>query len=191
MAKFSFIQSVFLLDGEDLTQVMKSSDSELVDECDPNLTRRLCFSFELYPSHMDQKLTGCRDCKFWLYLKLDLLRSVHEVVNHIAAYGGGVINSLLCSHSYRESKVLQVTDDKQNQNTTMVGNDKENRTNDGIYKPRRQNVTLWEHMCPLHFDVNLTKWISCWSWASFWQPVTSISSKVWFHYHSSINNFFH
>lgn len=121
---------------------MKSSDSELVDECDPNLTRRLCFSFELYPSHMDQKLTGCRDCKFWLYLKLDLLRSVHEVVNHIAAYGGGVINSLLCSRSYRESKVLQVTDDKQNQNTTMVGNDKENRTNDGIYKPRRQNVTL-------------------------------------------------
>jgi hypothetical protein len=153
-----------MLDGDDITKVMENNDLELVDICEylggaKYPTKRLYFSPALYPPPTDQKLSGCGDCKSWMCLKKDLMRSAHEAGHTIVANGGGDRHSLLCSHSYRDfkSKAMQLTDDNKYRNTTLIGNDKENRRIDGKSKPRRRNISNREHRCPFRFDVKWDK----------------------------------
>ncbi len=65
-----------------------------------NPTKIIYFSSALYLPHIDQKLTGCGDCKSWMCLKKDLMRSAQEAGHTIVANGGGHRHSLLCSNSY-------------------------------------------------------------------------------------------
>ena len=83
-----------LLDGEDTTNVMENNDPELVHVCEyiggaKYPTKRLYFSTTLYPPPMDQKLSRCGDCKSWMCLKKDLMRSAHEAGNTFVTNGGG------------------------------------------------------------------------------------------------------
>jgi hypothetical protein len=85
-----------LLDGEDTTKVMENNDPELVDVCEylggaKYPTKRLYFSSALYPSPLDQKLSGSRDCKSWMGLKM---RSAHEAGNVNVTNGRGDRNIL-------------------------------------------------------------------------------------------------
>jgi hypothetical protein len=153
-----------MLDGDDITKVMENNDPELVDICEylggaKYPTKRLYFSPALYPPPTDQKLSGCGDCKSWMCLKKDLMRSAYEAGHTIVANGRGDRHSLLCSHSYRDfkSKAMQLTDDNKYRNTSLIGNDKENRRIEGKSKPRRRNISNREHRCPFRFDVKWDK----------------------------------
>eukprot|EP00804_Cyclotella_cryptica_P028198 CCRYP_011047-RA/>CCRYP_011047-RA protein AED:0.77 eAED:0.77 QI:0/-1/0/1/-1/1/1/0/229 len=140
----SFRESVTMeSDASNVTQLISfPSSTHSVGSITPTMTCKHYDAPTKY--HMSIIAQHAGDCKSWMFLKKDLMRSAHEAGHTIVANGGGDRHSLLCSHSHRDfkSKAMQLTDDNKYRNTTLIGNDKENRRIDGKSKPRRRNISI-------------------------------------------------